>query len=246
MIVFTKVPQPGFVKTRLQHPLFSPDFPSQLQVAMLLDTIKGLKFIPEKFVPVITYYPEHAKLTFEKLIIDPLIQENSGFVSSLHFVPQVGKKFTDRFKNAFKYAFQDLKLFSALIIGSDTPHIQPSLLQTAIHILQANSQNSVLGPSQEGGFYLLGHNEPYLENIDSIFQQNNSFKELGNAMDLLLNVTDVHILPEVTDVDQFEDLKTVRTIIKILSLNYERGKIDCFPEHTFKLINSVAPNIWVS
>ncbi|MHA1513605.1 MAG: DUF2064 domain-containing protein, partial [Candidatus Hodarchaeales archaeon] len=143
LIVFTKVPRPGFVKTRLTNPLLSINFPSQLQVAMLIDTIKGLKFIPEEFVPIITYYPENEKKTLEKLIIEPLIQDDSEFVSSLNFIPQVGNNFIDRFENAFKYVFNDLNLKTALIIGSDTPHIQPSLLQDAIQILQADSGNSV-------------------------------------------------------------------------------------------------------
>ncbi|MHA1207418.1 MAG: DUF2064 domain-containing protein, partial [Candidatus Hodarchaeales archaeon] len=103
---------------------------------MLIDTIKGLKFIPEEFVPIITYYPENEKKTLEKLIIEPLMQDDSEFVSSLNFIPQVGNNFVDRFENAFKYVFKDLNLKSALIIGSDTPHIQPSLLQDAIQILQ--------------------------------------------------------------------------------------------------------------
>ncbi|MHA1993956.1 MAG: TIGR04282 family arsenosugar biosynthesis glycosyltransferase [Candidatus Hodarchaeales archaeon] len=223
-----------------------PDFPSQLQTAMLLDTLKALRILQGEVIPVIAYHPEQAKSTFEKLIIEPLTQDNQELVSTFHCISQRGFTFVDRFKNTFKYVFQNLDLPSALIIGSDTPHIQPSLIQTAIEILRSNSQNSVLGPSQNGGFYLLGHNEPYMDEIGSIFQKTDIYGELGSAMDLLLSKSDVHILPEVTDIDNFEDLKSVRSIMKILSSNYRRGKNVFFPEYTFNLINKLDINIWNS
>ncbi len=246
IIVFTKVPQSGLVKTRIQQPLLSPEFPSILQTAMLLDTIKGLKFIPEKISPVVTYHPEQAKSTFEKLIIKPLVKDDPKFVSTLKFVPQSGETFTDRFHNSFQHVFHNLKLSSALIIGSDTPHLQPTLLQTAIKILQSDPLRSVLGPSQNQGFYLLGHNVPSIDGIGQIFEENSPYGELGNAMDLLLNYTNVHILPEVSDIDEFEDLKSVASIIRLLSLNYERGKEVYLPEHTFNLINTLDTTIWDS
>ena len=213
---------------------------------MLLDTIKVLTFIPEKIIPVIMYHPENKKNLLKKLIIDPLIQDDSKFASSLNFIPQIGIEFVDRFKNAFKHIFQELNLSSALIIGSDTPHLQPSLLETSIKLLQSDHHNSVLGPSQEGGFYLLGHNRPYIDEIGTIFQQKNAYQELGNAMNLLLSSSDVHILPEVTDIDHFEDLKTVRSIINILSLNFTHGKDVYVPKHTLNLICSLDENIWKS
>ena len=111
------------MKTRIHNSRLSPDFSEQLQTAMLLDTIKGLTFIPEKIIPVIMYHPENKKNLLKKLIIDPLIQDDSKFASSLNFIPQIGIEFVDRFKNAFKHIFQELNLSSALIIGSDTPHL---------------------------------------------------------------------------------------------------------------------------
>ena len=236
----------GFVKTRLQHPQFSPEFPSQLQTAMLLDTILVLRFLPETVVPVVTYYPEDSKSIFEKLIIEPIFQIEPKLRYTLHFISQKGNTFDDRFKNAFKYTFQDLNLSSALIIGSDTPHIQPSLLRTAIEILQSDKNNSVLGPSQEGGFYLLGHNEPYIDTIGTIFTNPSSFKELENAMDLLLSISNMHILPKVTDVDYFEDLLSVRSIINLLYSNFKKGENIYLPKHTLQLINSLNVDIWDS
>ena len=246
LIIFTKVPKSGFVKIRIKNPALPPNFSSDLQTVMLLDTILALQFLPKNVVPVITFHPEQAGAILERIIIQPLRKIDPQFVSTLKFTSQKGKTFTDRFKNAFKYIFHDLKLSSALIIGSDTPHIQPSLLQAAVQILQSNSNNSVIGPSQNEGFYLLGHNKPFNENMGQIFHQNSAYGELGNAMDLLLNCTSVHILPEVTDVDEFKDLKTIRSFSRLLSLNYEKGKKVHFPKHTLNFLKTLDTKIWDS
>ncbi len=211
---------------------------------MLLDTISTLEFISGKFVPIITYYPKHRFNDLKPLIIEPLEQENSKLLSSIQFVPQTGDSFNDRFQNAFKFVFHDLDLNSALILGSDTPHIQPSIIQTSIQLLKTDQANSVLGPSQRGGFYLLGHNKPFHDTIGNIFAQDSPYRELGAAMDFLLKFSNVHLLPEVTDVDLFEDLKTIRSIIHLLSLNHNRKKTGYFPKHTNNVIKTLEDNIW--
>ena len=183
-------------------------------------------------------------LDLKPSIIEPLEQENSKLLSSIQFIPQKGDSFNDRFQNAFKYSFHDLNLKSALILGSDTPQIQPSIIQTGIQLLKTDQANSVLGPSQRGGFYLLGHNKPFNDMIGKIFAHHSPYQELGAAMDFLLEFSNVHLLPEVTDVDLFEDLKTVRSIIHLLSLNQNRGKTGNFPKHTNNVIKTLEGNIW--
>jgi glycosyltransferase A (GT-A) superfamily protein (DUF2064 family) len=244
VVIFTKIPSPGFVKTRLQNPHLPPDFAFRLQTAMLLDTISVLKYILGEIVPVITYHPKNRFDELKTIIIEPLKEDSSNLISSLHFVPQDGESFIDRFKNAFKYVFNDLNLNSAFILGSDTPHIQPSILQSCIQLLTSNQLNSVLGPSQRGGFYLLGHNGPYNYGIGEIFDRNSLYQELGAAMDFLIGFSNVNILPEVTDIDLFEDLKTVRSILHLLSLINDRGNTIHFPKHTYELINSLDDRIW--
>lgn len=244
--MFAKIPIAGFVKTRLNHPQLDENYITNLQTAMLKDTLLMLKQIPINFVPILSFYPEERVNMLEKLIIHPLQRLCPEFLERFQIVPQRGIDIAGRFSNVFNFAFNELKLHSTIIIGSDTPHLQPNLIMKSCRLLQKNVKAAVLGPSQNGGFYLLGHTRPFLINIGTIFQKKSSFNELGNAMDLLIsNGHHVHILPEVTDVDTFENLKTVRIIIKILSLTSSKSINSYYPRFTYQILNSLEDSFWV-
>ncbi|MFX0126085.1 MAG: DUF2064 domain-containing protein [Candidatus Hodarchaeota archaeon] len=247
VIVFTKVPIPGFVKTRLNHPQLDENYIKDLQTAMLIDTLVMLQKIPFDFLPVLTYFPEEGSKKFEELIIQPLKESIPESIKKYHIIPQKGRNISERFSNAFSFAFNELNAKSAIIIGSDTPHLQPNIIIQSWKLLQKNSKIAVLGPSQNGGFYLLGHNGPFIRTIGTIFQKKSSFKELGNAMELFQSSGYiVHVLPEVTDVDTFENLKTVRIIIKMLSLTSSESINSYYPEFTNQVINTLEETFWVN
>ncbi|UCG03852.1 MAG: DUF2064 domain-containing protein [Candidatus Heimdallarchaeota archaeon] len=247
VIVFTKVPKVSFVKTRLYHPQLDRNYVSKLQTAMLKDTLLMLGKIPINFVPILSFFPKEDIQTLERLIIKPLKPLISKSLEKYHVVPQKGETIVDRFTNVFSYAFNELNLGSVIIIGSDTPHLQPNLIMQSFKLLRQNINAAVLGPSQNGGFYLLGHNRPFIENIGDIFQKQSSLHELGSCMDLLNSKGHlVHIIPEVTDIDTFENLKSVRIIINILSLTSSESINSYYPRFTYQLLNSLEESFWVS
>ncbi|MFW9903555.1 MAG: DUF2064 domain-containing protein [Candidatus Thorarchaeota archaeon] len=247
IIVFTKVPIPGLVKTRLYHPQLDENYIRDLQAAMLVDTLVMLEKISMDFFPILAYFPEEDLKKLEELIMQPLKESIPEFIEKYRIIPQKGRNISERFSNVFSFAFNELHVKSAIIIGSDTPHLQPNLMIQSCEFLQKNSRAAVLGPSQNGGFYLLGHNSPFLRNIGTIFQKKSSFKELGNAMELFKsNGHTVHVLPEVTDVDTFENLKTVRIIIKMLSLTSSESLNSYYPEFTNQVINTLDELFWVN
>lgn len=69
---------------------------------------------------------------------------------------QSGQNFSDRFANAFQYLF-DKGYENIVSIGNDCPDLSHVILQDAITDLNANKV--VLGPSKDGGVYLLGFNK---------------------------------------------------------------------------------------
>ncbi len=218
---------------------------------MIKDTIICLDHIDKDIIPLLMFYPERDKYLLNNLILNPLKLNHRNLLDSIFVVPQKGDSMADRFTNSFSVSFNDYKLNSVIIIGSDTPHLQPSLITQCIDILEdGTKKNSVLGPSQNDGFYLLGHNSPFIERIGDIFIKNSSYKELGNAMTLLSEKTDkTYIMPEVTDIDTFNDLQTVRSIINLYSILFSTTSIsiDCkkyFPKYTYEIIHSLDPMIW--
>ncbi|MFX0094273.1 MAG: DUF2064 domain-containing protein [Candidatus Hodarchaeota archaeon] len=213
---------------------------------MLKDTILCLKEVAVDFIPILMFFPENDLDTLKKLILNPLRRLYPEFMEILRVVPQKGTDMVKRFRNAFYFSFNKIKLDATIIIGSDTPHLQPNLIKQSIKILHQSSKAAVLGPSQNGGFYLLGHRKPFIQNIGMIFQKKSSYNELGNAMELLnANNKLVHILPEVTDVDTFNNLKTVRVIIKILSLTNSESTDFYVPRFTSNMLDVPEEPIWI-
>ncbi|MCB0337113.1 MAG: DUF2064 domain-containing protein, partial [Bdellovibrionales bacterium] len=66
---------------------------------------------------------------------------------------QCGGSFGDRLEDARRKAFASAE-FPLIVIGSDCPLLSLTLLQQATK--EATAGKIVLGPSQNGGFYLLG------------------------------------------------------------------------------------------
>jgi rSAM/selenodomain-associated transferase 1 len=106
-----------------------------------------------------------------------------------------------RMAAAFEQAFGDGATRVA-IIGSDCPELDGDLLNRAFDAL--NEADGVLGPANDGGYYLLGvkkmHPELFLdmpwstESVGSETLKRMAAKGLS-----------VHFLPELTDVDTEED-----------------------------------------
>ncbi|MHA2346825.1 MAG: TIGR04282 family arsenosugar biosynthesis glycosyltransferase [Candidatus Hodarchaeales archaeon] len=239
VIIFSKVPKQGFVKTRIIHPELPKNFQFKLQIAMILDTFACLATVKENFIPILSFYPREEKELLDELIIKPMMTLQPDLSSKLLVVPQKGITVAERFQNSFSHVFTNMSLSSALIIGTDTPHIQPALITKGIQLLQQNVENSVLGPSQEGGFYLLGYNKPFLPDLNRIFAQGNQFKELGQAYDLLSNSTEVHILPFVPDIDRFTDLITFINLMKLLIHQDRDTNNSHVPKNTINLLNTL-------
>jgi len=244
IIIFTKVPQPGFVKTRLVHKDLNSQFTSNLQEAMLKDTLLNMYSFVNEVVVILAFYPDRKREILQKRILEPLDQIHPDFINKIEIIPQEGEDIGSRFKNSFNYAFKYYNLGSAIVIGSDTPHLQPQIISSAFNILQEDFKNSVIGPSQNGGFYLLGINAGKSLSLNKIFSYYSSYNELGNVMELLIQETDVHILPEVTDVDCFENLKSVREFIYLYSIASSVGKNYYLPRYTYEIINSLPLKIW--
>jgi rSAM/selenodomain-associated transferase 1 len=104
-------------------------------------------------------------------------------------------------ENAFSELFS-LGYEKIMIIGSDLLDLNQLHIKTAFEKL--NQHDIVIGPSKDGGYYLLGMKRVH-ENIfknkawgtESVL--NDTIKDLQNI--------DVEFLDELNDIDTFEDMK---------------------------------------
>lgn len=133
---------------------------------------------------------------------------------------QVGDTFGERFTNAIDVIFQ--KGFDFVItIGNDTPHLKVSHILETEKRLQSNS--FVLGPSTDGGFYLMGLNRSQFEctNFNILKWQTSSLQK-----QLLYQIsktsTTIFRLEYLCDID---DVKDIHSFLNFAHDFYE--KIRC-------------------
>ncbi|TMM58927.1 DUF2064 domain-containing protein [Maribacter algarum] len=120
---------------------------------------------------------------------------------------QTGNTFGERFTNAIKTIFE--KGYEQIItIGNDTPQLEAS------HILEAEKQlslnKSVLGPSVDGGFYLMGLHKSQFDAYafqQLAWQTSDLSKQLLGL--LKLRNADVYRLRTLSDIDTQADIKSI-------------------------------------
>lgn len=124
---------------------------------------------------------------------------------------QEGNDLGEKMSNAFSKVFE-LGLKNICIIGSDCYELQTETLHQAFDKLHQN--DVVLGPSRDGGFYLLGMKKLYPDFFTS--------KEWGTSTvldDTLQTINNLGLtcaqLDELNDIDTIEDLLETNILTKL-------------------------------
>lgn len=136
LCVFAKPPEPGKVKTRL-FPALKPSDAAWLYLAFLNDITQELLEGPYRLCFAWAVAPG------EKL-------PTHGGVESEE---QVGEGLGERLYNAFAAGLAESA--TMVIVGSDQPELEKSRVVEAFEMLEKGSE-VVLGPSADGGYYLIG------------------------------------------------------------------------------------------
>lgn len=128
---------------------------------------------------------------------------------------QVGNSFAERFNNAIQFVFN--KAYQNVIaIGNDTPHLKTKhLLKT---LCQLSKKQLIIGPSKDGGVYLLGIQKEYF-NTQSFCNLPWQTCKLTAAISkkAALEGTKITKLELLADIDSKTDLFTVLSSFTILS-----------------------------
>ena len=139
--IMAKAPQAGEVKTRLCPPLSLVDA-AELYRRFLLDKIEQVTALKAVSLAV-AYTPAEAKAFFEEVA--------PGFF----LVPQRGADLGDRLANSLSELLARGH-GGAVAIDSDTPTLPVGFLQQAVDLVTTSDFDVVLGPTQDGGYYLIG------------------------------------------------------------------------------------------
>jgi uncharacterized protein len=193
ILLFVKYPTKGQVKRRLATNL-SEDIVIGLYRAFVKDTLATIQKI--QTTPLICITPRNAQKKFQKWLGE-----------TYTFVPQTGKDLGERMKNSFNYAFQH-GFHRAVLIGSDSPDLPKTFLHNAFTELQHH--DVVLGPTADGGYYLIGFQDTTFE--PSIFDGIH-WSSSTVCQETIENIKRTNhclsLLPMWSDVDTIDDLKNL-------------------------------------
>ena len=156
--VMAKAPQPGRAKTRLCPPL-QPVQAAQLSAAFLRDITENIA-LAARSAPIqgcIAYAPAGAESCF-----DGHLAEGTGFVLADGSPPMPSG--VQGFGRCLLHAAQAMfaaGFGAACLLNSDSPTLPTSVLAAAADALLAPGERVVLGPAEDGGYYLLGMQQPH-------------------------------------------------------------------------------------
>lgn len=196
--IMAKVPRAGEVKTRLCPP-FTSNEAAELYRCFLLDKIEQVRTL-EAARPAISYTPADGKAYFEELA--------PGFALIPQHGPDLGARLANSFNQLFTRGYA-----GAMAIDSDTPTLPTHFLEQALDFIATPTIDLVLGPSDDGGYYLIGLRRVYRE----------LFEEMAWSTAQVMPVTiqraearglKVATLPLWFDVDTSEDLERLHTSLQ--------------------------------
>jgi rSAM/selenodomain-associated transferase 1 len=149
LVVMARYPLPGTTKTRLARTL-GDEATLKLYQAFLIDLAS--RFAGPDYDLYWAYTP--AEVDYDAFI-HTLVPELAPYTRSF---PQQGADLGERLLHAFQWTRQQ-GYASTIVIGSDSPHISRAMVAQAQKALQET--DVVLGPADDGGYYLLAMRAPH-------------------------------------------------------------------------------------
>ena len=198
LAVMTKAPQAGRVKTRLVPPL-TPEEAAELNKCFLRDTAAAISSVCRSrpvgdASKIAVYTPIGAEAVYTDIL-----------PADFSLLPQRGEKFGER----LYFAVEDLikcGFESVCLIDSDSPTVPGKNLQQAVELLSMGEDRVVLGPTEDGGYYLIGVKKPHHHLFDRI--EWSTERVLNQTMQRATEIgIEVNLLPIGYDVDDAASLR---------------------------------------
>jgi len=187
IVVMAKAPREGLVKTRLTSAYPARDV-VQLSECMLADTLDLVQTLAPVHVAVMCPSEDVADI-------------RARLPPSVEVVGQRGTGLAAALDSVFQHFVPDFHRVVA--IDSDSPHLPPATLRSAFDLL--DTHQLVVGPTEDGGYYLVGASAVYPHLFDLARLGTGSARDalVQNARALELSVA---FTSECYDVDLPADL----------------------------------------
>jgi uncharacterized protein len=200
LLVFSKTPKPGKVKTRLLAAV-SAEAAATLHESCIVDTLRLARKMRGCDVFV---FAAGGTSYFRKLV------KEQGNGVRPRVLQQRGEDLGARMENAFRKCFA-MGYREVVVIGTDTPWMGVERVRRAFSELETN--DVVIGPAEDGGYYLLGTRRLVAEIFRGIAWSTERVLELTLKKIAALKLRR-RLLRRDFDLDRPEDLKRAAGMLK--------------------------------
>ncbi len=226
LIIMAKRPEAGKTKTRLCPPL-SLAQAAQLYESFLIDIVHSLEDLQQllpNLQPFFAYTPEESRGYFEQL------------APTFSLVPQTGQSLGERLDFVLTSCLE-MGYDQVAAINSDSPNLPTAYLGQAFQKLRQRESDVVFGPSEDGGYYLIGLQRPWPRIVRDVTMSTPTVLQDSLAIAAEEGAT-VELLPPWYDIDTIDELKRLYTDCK----NDDCKNDDCKNDDCKNDDVQVAPN----
>jgi rSAM/selenodomain-associated transferase 1 len=195
LAVMAKAPIPGSVKTRMVPPL-THEQAAELFRVLLLDQLENLTALGEVDLYV-AFTPVEAKALIKSIV-------PASFQCFHQRGDDLGERMHEVFAELWRRGHRNL-----VLIGSDLPVVPLVFLRDAFKVLERKDRQLVFGPSEDGGYYLVGMNQPTPEIFDGMSWSHDQVLAQTTEKVTRLGI-DFRLLPGWFDLDTIKDLERLR------------------------------------
>lgn len=166
LAVMAKTPRPGHVKTRLVPPLTAEEA-TALNAAFLYDITATIASVGRD-LPVagfVAYTPAGGEALFDgKLAPQTELVLADGLVPLPSCVSDIGRSLVHALRSLLGRGFA-----AVCLVNSDSPTLPAAILEQAVAAL-ADGRQVVLGPAEDGGYYLIGVPATLASRAEALFR----------------------------------------------------------------------------
>lgn len=214
LLVFAKLPEPGAVKTRLTTLLTGAEA-AALSEAFLRDSLDAYAGLPADVRLYMDAPPGSVPAGLAPEGVTLHTQRGDG----------LGARMMNALVETFVAGYERV-----VIIGADHPTLPTDFVGLAFHELE-EPLRIVLGPSDDGGYYLIGMNEVYPTVFDGMTYSHGAV--FAETLARAQAVAAVSVLPPWYDVDTPEALRR---------LSAELGAAEGAPQRTREVMAALREN----
>lgn len=195
--IMAKAPWPGAVKTRLCPPLGAAEA-AALYRCFLLDKIAAVRMLMNTRA-VIAYSPDEAAAEFGVLAPDFALMAQRG--------PDLGARLHATLASLLADGHS-----GAIAVDSDTPTLPREFLQQAVDCLTRREADVVLGPTDDGGYYLIGLRAAHAVLFEAVPWSTSAVLEVTLSKASAAGLRTV-CLPTWFDIDTPDDLRRLERML---------------------------------